>query len=334
MKKGIHWKWLLFVLLAYGISFTKQVNAQENITYGNEPEIIFNGGDIVSTEEGDIYYLSSVDGMIYHDVNNSPVLFSTDTGKYLNIINHELYYVISDGGSDFIRKRNLDTKISEDVYHSSEMITQLLVSSDGNLFFLENGIIYNYNMHTEELNSYQRNEKISSYIPTGSGYIYAVGKARNLTLYYNEKQIADQVGNYYVSQEHLIFVQGDYTYQIALENLDKENEIKVELYDEDQYCLSDIDINEEDARCDYEETSDEVQTEKAAVYARTLAGTSGFSSATTRQQNIVKRARQQLEIKWTPLQDITGWDSAYVFQKGITYTGLPYGQPIDGVFVP
>ena len=40
------------------------------------------------------------------------------------------------------------------------------------------------------------------------------------------------------------------------------------------------------------------------------------------------------EIQWTPLEDIIGWDADYVFHKGTTYTGLPYGQPIDGVFVP
>jgi hypothetical protein len=56
---------------------------------------------------------------------------------------------------------------------------------------------------------------------------------------------------------------------------------------------------------------------------------------TQAQENIVRRARQQLEIRWTPLQDITGWRGMNVFRAGETYIGIPYAQPINrGAYVP
>ena len=51
-------------------------------------------------------------------------------------------------------------------------------------------------------------------------------------------------------------------------------------------------------------------------------------------QNIVKRAKQMTMIKWTPQKDIAGWDNAVIYKAGVTYTGLPYGRPIDGEYIP
>lgn len=48
-------------------------------------------------------------------------------------------------------------------------------------------------------------------------------------------------------------------------------------------------------------------------------------------ENIIKRARQLSEIKWTCLKDIEsypGGGDGLVFRKGVEYTGVPYGQPV------
>lgn len=52
------------------------------------------------------------------------------------------------------------------------------------------------------------------------------------------------------------------------------------------------------------------------------------------QINIVKRAKQMTSIQWTPLKDIAGWAGGLTYQAGVTYTGLPYGQPVDADYVP
>ena len=51
-------------------------------------------------------------------------------------------------------------------------------------------------------------------------------------------------------------------------------------------------------------------------------------------KNIVKRADQMNYIRWTPLKNIVGWDNYLDYQAGVTYTGLPYGQPIYASYVP
>ena len=56
-------------------------------------------------------------------------------------------------------------------------------------------------------------------------------------------------------------------------------------------------------------------------------------------QNIVKRAKQMTDIEWTPKADITGWGYEFTYKAGVTYKGLPYGQPTNangcrGDYVP
>ena len=52
------------------------------------------------------------------------------------------------------------------------------------------------------------------------------------------------------------------------------------------------------------------------------------------QKNIVKRARQQHEIRWTPLESRSQWGSRGTFEAGTTYVGVPYGQPVYAGYVP
>ena len=51
-------------------------------------------------------------------------------------------------------------------------------------------------------------------------------------------------------------------------------------------------------------------------------------------QNIVKRAYQMTEISWTPQRDLVAWDGLFTYEAGVTYKGLPYGQPRDGCYIP
>ena len=52
------------------------------------------------------------------------------------------------------------------------------------------------------------------------------------------------------------------------------------------------------------------------------------------QQNIVKRAYQMTDIKWTPQKNVYGWNEGITYYAGKTYTGLPYGQPVYASYVP
>jgi len=46
------------------------------------------------------------------------------------------------------------------------------------------------------------------------------------------------------------------------------------------------------------------------------------------QKNIVLRARQLIELEWTPLYDRAQWGWYGTFTAGTTYVGAPYGQPV------
>ena len=51
------------------------------------------------------------------------------------------------------------------------------------------------------------------------------------------------------------------------------------------------------------------------------------------QKNIVRRARQLVEVEWTPLYDRAQWGYAGVFEAGTTYTGVPYGQAVHAKYI-
>lgn len=54
--------------------------------------------------------------------------------------------------------------------------------------------------------------------------------------------------------------------------------------------------------------------------------TTPTTDVTSGVKNIVNRAYQQVDLEWTPLKNVSGWND-YLFQANITYTGVPYGQP-------
>lgn len=51
------------------------------------------------------------------------------------------------------------------------------------------------------------------------------------------------------------------------------------------------------------------------------------------QLNIMKRARQLLDVEWTPVEDRYQWGYAGVFRAGETYKGVPYGQAVHAAYI-
>ena len=64
------------------------------------------------------------------------------------------------------------------------------------------------------------------------------------------------------------------------------------------------------------------------------------ASLSAGQKNIVARAYQQVQIKWTPVKNVDGYLNSKgtltaTYKKGTTYQGIPYGQLVDsGKYVP
>lgn len=59
------------------------------------------------------------------------------------------------------------------------------------------------------------------------------------------------------------------------------------------------------------------------------SGTSEQHELSQGQQNIVRRARQVMEIEWTAQDEIISWGRHKNFQAGEVYRGIPYGMPAD-----
>ncbi len=64
------------------------------------------------------------------------------------------------------------------------------------------------------------------------------------------------------------------------------------------------------------------------VFAQASVGEGLRTEPSQGQKNIVLRARQLIEVKWTPLADRAQWGWYGIFSAGKTYTGAPYGQPV------
>ena len=62
--------------------------------------------------------------------------------------------------------------------------------------------------------------------------------------------------------------------------------------------------------------------------------TYAMSDLTEEQRNIVRRAEEQANIAWTPVKNIKSWNNSRTFEAGVTYYGIPYGQPVYGAYVP
>ncbi|MCD2492138.1 hypothetical protein LQE92_05790 [Lacrimispora sp. NSJ-141] len=339
MKKYFGFALVFFIMMVCGFGAVVTAEAEEvgDLNLGNSPEIIMNGGNIVSDETGDTYIIDTTDGMLYHYENGSPALFSEDKASYLNLIDDELFYVILQDQTYVVKRRNLNTGDCDDVYQTSDKIEHMLVSGQGQIFYLSDGEIYCYDLTEQELELGYPDTGISSFIPVNAGYIYNKGRVPDSDLYYNGSLVMEEVSSYYLSGEYLILVSNGKTYQADLDDLQHEEKPvnAVVAYNEKTFSGPSVLHMDNDEGCSYcEEHLDEVTFSLNTVASLSSGATSGIEQATERQKNIVKRARQMTEVYWTPLKDIVGWDSSYIFKKDVTYMGLPYGQPVDGVFVP
>lgn len=73
------------------------------------------------------------------------------------------------------------------------------------------------------------------------------------------------------------------------------------------------------------------QVSPSLLYPCAAADHSGEYSPAV--QDIVRRAKDQELITWTPKKDIAGWKENMIYKAGETYQGIPYGQPVDAAYI-
>lgn len=308
--------------------------AQDNWSIGNSDLNIQNGG-IMLSDGADFYY--TADG-IYGQREDESLQLSQDAGRNLNLSNGYLYYTLN----GIIYRMSQDGSMSERMYEHPNSIHQMYVVSNDALWFLSGGAAWCYTMEERSLKSLSALTDIRSMIPTQYGGIFLSGDLFSYTLYVNDSPIFFDVSIAYTDGDYLILnIQGR-DQQIPLKALFSEEnpqQFLTDFTDKWENNPSAILHETEDtpSLCPVCESIAETTDTDAAMLshaAEPLEPLTYTMSLTSGQQNIVKRARQQHEIKWTPLVDRYQWGEKGIFQAGITYTGIPYGQPVSTGYVP
>lgn len=329
------------------------------VTPGNTDSQILGGGKTLILD-GKMYYS---DGGIWLDTADGTSLISTDEGENLNLVDGWLYYTVSNGD---VRRVSANGGTAETVWSYGRSIRQMYVMGC-ELRFVSDGAVYSYDMETETLYTLESPDGVLGLLPTEYGNLFLTGEIRDYTLWAGMTRLAGGIEQAYTDEGWFVFVTTDgITRQAKLSELFDgvyapavyslhENEGGTGLSDEEQQ-ENEAEFLESET---YALMEDGLSLSVDGAYTATnnnIASTAYTStSLTTNQKNIVLRARQMAEVKWTPLQWRYAWggdDSSYVsgnrggtvtdvdgnvtygyFKGGSTYQGVPYSQAVSTGYV-
>ena len=327
---------------------------------GNTAANILNGGTMLN-DGGNFYYS---DGGIWEDTASGTVYLSSDDAKNLNLSGDWLYYTV--GGS--IRRIPKNGGNAETVYEYGTYIKQLYVMGT-ELRFVSGGAVYSYNMETGEISPLAGPAGVLGLIPTEYGNLYLAGEVRNYDLYCGTEKVLSGILNCYPDSGYLVVVNQSGTWQAELSSVfsgpvslqeytlhQTEKEAAANGLSDDEQLENEEEYLESDQ---YEALQGLVNSSADGYFCASnsnIANVASDMGLTADQQNIILRARQMAEVKWTPLTNRYSWggdDSSYIsnssrnvtvvaddgtstvgyFAAGKTYTGIPYSQPVNTGYV-
>lgn len=331
---------LVFVLLP-----TAGFAAQENWRApGNSDLNILNGG-IMLRDGKDFYF---VQGGIFVQKGDKVKPLCAGDAKNLNLQEGFIYFT----------KGNEIYKIPKDggqvlsVFKAGADIKQMYVLGS-ELRYISNGELYSLELNSSEAKRIGNVEGIMGFIPTQFGNILLTGEALDYTLWANDKQLLTHVNSCYTDSGYLAIQIDNQNYMAELPALfgdfDRAKSLLPFKIHGEVSLLSILDPDDENTISEYNDNN-ELMLDFDAILADagmknnvSLMSMEGEAATqetgeqqkkvipevTEGQKNIVKRARQLHEIEWTPLEDRYQWDYRGVFKAETTYTGLPYGQPVN-----
>ncbi len=316
-----------------------------SLSYGNNSENILNGG-VLATDGTRTYFANMSDGQaLYAGSEKSRKKLSSDAAENINVLGKYVYYTTSNGSGSSIVRISKTGGSRKELLSTSSVIEEMYVDSQGTLYYLAGGKVYERASGAEKSTVVIKGG-VTHFIPTVHGVIAAKGSRGNYTLYAGGTRIRGGVNSFYTVDNYLILNAGGKDYQAKIRDLFE----GFEASDIEPYTLGDEDLDALQAFASALMDDDECEECKEnAAHALThvteadeMIGAvhdtpgvvSALDTASEGQKNMVKRARQQHEIKWTPVDDIYGWGGNYLFKAGTTYSGLPYGQPVYACYVP
>ena len=305
---------------------------------GNSDLNILNGG-VMLTSGDDFYFVQ--DGIFVQSGDELHAL-SADDAKNLNLCNGLLYYTV---GSQVRRIPSRGGK-AETVFEAEDDIDQLYLIN-GDFIFTSAGSVY-VKPENGSASKVSAPKNVTGLIPTRYGNIYLTGKALDYTLWAEGLQVLSGVSSCYTDSGFLTVQIDNENFMVELERLfagfDRASDLLAFnlhgtvslsglLSPDDENAISENNDNNE-LQCDFGALlrkaglADEVWLMETDV-SGSEADATLIPEVSEGQKNIVKRARQLTEIEWTPLEDITQWGYYGVFKAETTYTGVPYGQPVN-----
>ena len=293
------------------------------------------GGRMVSAPEG-LYFLAEADDSIWLTGGEGARCILAEPAACLNYIDGKLIYAAP--AEDSFSVWRLDPASGEracllDAFPGRP--SQLYAADDGRIWFLAGDAIW----RAVPENAPERlcgADDLVSFVPTGYGMVYARGTLFDLTLWLNGVVLAENVQDYYViseeNDERIICSIGGADVQLSLAALFAGEDYRTEFAGLDEPEPMELPEEAVPALPEAEYVSVEpegLQTRAARPVENTTAAT-----ASQGQINIALRAYQMTDIKWKCVKNVYGWRSGVLYQAGVTYTGLPYGQPTDKYYVP
>lgn len=294
---------------------------------------IINGGVMLTLD--DVFYYS--ENGIWRETASGSALLSEDEGRNLNLSGGWLWYTL-EGGT--VCRMPEQGGAAETVLSFGRDIKQLYVVG-GTLRFISGGECYYFNLNTGRCTRRYSVTDAMSLIPTPYGDVFLCGEVFNYDLYAGDSLLLSGVTGAYSDSGYLALNIDGENCQIELSRLfdgfDASADIQpfdihggesaaVLLSEDDGYCPV-CDANAREYYASLMENEGETPVEP--IIEEPTEEEPLIPVVSDGQKNIVKRARQLHEIKWTPLVERIQWGYRGVFQAGVTITGIAYGQPVN-----
>lgn len=323
-------------------------------TLGTDPSDMLSGGGRQVLVGELQYYIDDADGSIY-ELSRPDLVVVQGPVAGLNYADGLLYYARVREQEFALCSFDLATQTEQVLLKSfSGSVGQLYLMNGEALVFSAGDEVWRFSIAQGTCTQLLAAPGLWSFVPTGCGLIYATGSLFDYTLYANGKLVAWHVQDYSVRFDLddglLVYTCDGDDYQMDLaEAFAGDGTVQ-------EYAGYPFDVEaergEEDAwewyvPCAWNGITRSVSGVVSEYEAATRGKVALFPKDGQQRMptnegtlNIVRRARQMLNIQWTPVGDVGfgGWgytdlsyDLEIFYEPGVTYRGLPYGQAMSYV---
>ncbi|MBQ1410854.1 MAG: S-layer homology domain-containing protein [Oscillospiraceae bacterium] len=334
---------LLLCTAAWPVSAQLELLSSACVLGADPSDMLSGGGRRVMTEDT-LYYIGDGDDAVYELDNSETPLLEGPVAR-LNYADGVLYYARIGEDSFSLCAFDLETREERVLLADfSGTIGQLYLVNGKEFVFSCSNAIWQFPLDAERPQLMMIAPELWSFVPTAYGIVYATGSRFDYSLYADKTLLAQNVEDYTVRlniEDGIVC----YTSDGADYQMDLASAFAGTAEAEEFLGCPPEEVEETwEGRRVWSLTAEESLLRQSGAIADTRDLSGGpvplFSThayrrpATEGVLNIVRRAQQMLDVKWTPVADgfsgfgYTNLDYGLMiyYENGVTYTGLPYGQ--------